>query len=75
MQDQGKIEWKEEPIGKRDNYTRGSYTSYSRNNNGGKREEISWFRYTCFKCGEEHMDFECNNFGKKIGGSSRNTLA
>ena len=35
-----KTKWKEEPVGKRYNYTRGSYTGYSRYNNNGKRGEI-----------------------------------
>ncbi|WP_156113325.1 hypothetical protein, partial [[Clostridium] innocuum] len=53
-----------------------SYTSYSRNNNNGKREEKSWFKGTCYKCGEEgHRAFECTNSGKKTGGNGRNNLA
>ena len=63
-QDKGKIEWKE-PVGKRGNYTIGSYTGYSKNNSGGKGEERSWFKSTCFKCGG-HRTFEYINFGKKI---------
>jgi len=55
---------------------RGSYSGYSTNNNGDKREERSWFKGTCFKCGQEgHRDFECSNCGKNIKGSNRNTLA
>lgn len=38
MQVKGKSEWNEEPTGRRGNYTRGSYASYTRINNGKKRE-------------------------------------
>lgn len=42
MQNKGKIERKEELVGKRGNYNIGRYVSYSRNNsNGSKREERS----------------------------------
>ena len=65
-----------EAIGKRGNYSGGNYTGYYRNNNNGTREESSWFKGTCYKCREEgHRAFECTNFGKKIGGKNRNTLA
>ena len=75
IQDNGKTEWKE-PTRKRGNYTKGIHTGYPRNNNGGKREEESWFKVTCYKCGKEaHRALECTKFRKKIGGNSRNTLA
>ena len=32
---------------------RGNYCTYSRSKNIGQREDRSWFKGTCFKCGEE----------------------
>ena len=76
MQDKGKLERKEEPTSRIGNCTRGRYTSYTSNNNGGKREERSWFKGTFYKYGEEgHRGFKCTNSRKKIGSSSKNTLA
>ena len=49
---------------------------YSRNNSYGEQEEISCFKWSCFKYGEEgHKAFECSNFSKNIRGSSRNIFS
>lgn len=72
VQEKEKYDWKDENIGKRGNYTRGNNTSYSKNSNNGKRDEISWFKGTIYKYGkEENKAFECTNSCKKVGGSGK----